>query len=138
MKTRSLFPCLGLAFLRSGALPAFIAVIGLIPVSLLRAQTFTTLYTFTRTVRGVNDGGINPRAGLIVSGSNLYGTSRSGGGFGNGTIFALNTNGSGPDGSGFAVVHSFCTFSCNVSEVGHPFAGLILSGNSFYGTGAGA
>ena len=41
-------------------------------------------------------------SGLILSGNTLYGTARSGGSSGNGTVFALNT-----DGTGFTNLHSF-------------------------------
>ena len=41
-------------------------------------------------------------AGLILSGNTLYGTTTGGGSSGNGTVFAINT-----DGTGFTTLHSF-------------------------------
>ena len=61
------------------------------------AQTFTTLHSFT----GGSDGA-NPNAGLILSSNTLYGTTCIGGTSGNGTVFALNT-----DGTGFTTLHNF-------------------------------
>jgi uncharacterized repeat protein (TIGR03803 family) len=84
---------------------------------------FTNLHWFTNG----GDGG-DPEAGLISSGSVLYGTTYGGGSFGNGTVFAVNTNG-----TGFTTLHSF-DYS---SEGGYPLAGLILSGNALYGTAQG-
>jgi uncharacterized repeat protein (TIGR03803 family) len=83
---------------------------------------FTTLHTFT----GVNDGGF-PEAGLILSGNTLYGTANGGGSSGNGTVFAVNT-----DGTGFTTLHTFT----GVNDGANPYAGLILSGNTLYGTAA--
>ena len=40
--------------------------------------------------------------GLILSGNTLYGTAYYGGSAGNGTVFALNTNG-----TGFTTLHTF-------------------------------
>ena len=58
---------------------------------------FTTLHSFT----GGSDGA-DPNAGLILSGNTLYGTASHGGSSGNGTVFAVNT-----DGTGFTNLHSF-------------------------------
>ena len=52
---------------------------------------FAVLYSFTGTnnARGSNSDGANPQHGLVLSGNLLYGTARSGGSNGNGTVFAL-------------------------------------------------
>src|SRR5258706_563594 len=72
---------------------------------------FTTLHSFTAiipytndvgAVFGTNSDGIYPTAGLILLGNTLYGTAQGGGSSGNGTVFAINT-----DGSGFTTLHSF-------------------------------
>jgi uncharacterized repeat protein (TIGR03803 family) len=92
---------------------------------------FTTLHSFTATSgsegadgAGTNNDGIWPFGGLILSGNTLYGTADSGGGSGDGTVFAVNT-----DGSGFTTLHSF------VGSDGYlPQDPLILSGNTLYGT----
>jgi uncharacterized repeat protein (TIGR03803 family) len=81
--------------------------------------------------------GANPQAGLILSGNTLYGTGSSGGTWGNGTVFQVNT-----DGIGFETLYSFTArtgssppfgFGTN-SDGANPDAGLILSGNTLYGT----
>jgi uncharacterized repeat protein (TIGR03803 family) len=64
---------------------------------------------------------------LILSGNTLYGTTRYGGGSGNGTVFAVNNNG-----NGFTNLHSFtAVFSPNDtnSDGANPETGLIISGN---------
>ncbi len=100
-------------------LPALIAGLNLIPAGRVTAQTFTTLHSFT----SVSDGG-GPRAGLLLSGNTLYGTASGGGSSGYGTVFAIDTNG-----TGFTNLHSF-----NYSDGASPTAGLILSGATLYGT----
>jgi uncharacterized repeat protein (TIGR03803 family) len=100
---------------------------------------FTNLYDFTATDpdTGTNGDGANPQAGLILSGNTLYGTANSGGSSGNGTVFAVNTNG-----TGFTNLYSFMATSGSEgffgngtnSDGAHPVAGLILSGNTLYGT----
>ena len=89
-------------------------------------SVFTPLYSFT----GGNDGG-NPEAGLILSGNTLYGTTWDGGSSGNGTVFAVNT-----DGTGFTNLYSFTGYGDGngYSDGANPEAGLILSGNTLYGT----
>jgi len=80
---------------------------------------FTNLHSFTST------GGGYPFGGVILSGNTLYGTTWEGGTSGYGTVFAVNTNG-----ACFTNLHSF-TYR---SDGGYPYAGLILSGNTLYGT----
>jgi uncharacterized repeat protein (TIGR03803 family) len=89
---------------------------------------FTTLYSFA----GSSDGA-NPQDGLALSGNVLYGTAFNGGSSGNGTVFKVNI-----DGTGFATLHSFTTspFSTN-SDGANPYGGLVLSGNTLYGTANG-
>jgi uncharacterized repeat protein (TIGR03803 family) len=90
---------------------------------------FTNLHNFT----GGNDGA-HPVAGLIISGNILYGTAEYGGGSGNGTVFALNTNG-----MGFTNLYSFSMVSTSFpfyanGDGANPEANLIISGNTLYGT----
>jgi len=90
------------------------------------AQTFTNLHTFT----GVSDGD-GPLGGLVLSGNTLYGTAAYGGGASVGTVFRVNT-----DGTGFTNLHSFTAAPGPLytnSDGFRPFAGLILSGNTLYG-----
>jgi len=54
---------------------ALAVCLGVIPVQLVRAQTFTILHTFT----GGTDGGVNPSVGSRDAAGNLYGVAREGG-----------------------------------------------------------
>ena len=94
-----------------------------IEFSSLSSQNFTNLHNFT----GVNDGA-NPIGDLVLSGSKLYGTAYQGGTSGKGTIFAVNT-----DGTGFTNLHNFAITITNFDGA-NPYAGLTLSGNNLYGT----
>ena len=64
---------------------------------------------------------------------NHYGTAYHGGSFGEGTIFAVNT-----DGTGFTTLYNFtATLDSQPyinSDGADPVGGLILSGNTLYGT----
>jgi uncharacterized repeat protein (TIGR03803 family) len=101
---------------------------------------FRNLYSFTTTdpTTGTNSDGSFPSAGLILSGSILYGTTVGGGAYGNGTIFAINTNG-----SDFTNLYSFTAGALDEngnltnSDGANPQAGLILAGNTLYGTASG-
>src|SRR5438093_1208527 len=120
-------------------LPVLMAGLGLTLAGRLAAQTFTTLYSFsaripyTNDVGGVfytNSDGAGPGAGLLLSGNTLYGTASGGGSSGNGTVFAVNT-----DGTGFRTLHSFTAASCclysNFDGVfPETWSGLILEGNT--------
>src|SRR6266404_3901104 len=104
-------------------LPALTVALGLILTGQVTAQTFTNLYGFT----GGSDGGA-PYAGLILSSNTLYGTASGGGSSSNGTVFAVNT-----DGSGFTNLYGFT----GGNDGSAPYAGLILSSNTLYGTASG-
>jgi uncharacterized repeat protein (TIGR03803 family) len=94
---------------------------------------FTNLHTFSAGAGYfsiTNSDGANPNGGLILSGNTLYGTAGYGGTNGNGTVFAVNT-----DGTGFTNLY---TFTANGNSDGvNPNGGLILSGNTLYGTAYG-
>jgi len=76
----------------------------------------------------VNAEGAYPYGSLIISGNTLYGTAQEGGYTGSGTVFALNT-----DGTGFTRFYSL-----GKSGDGYwPMAGLVLVGNTLYGTTSG-
>jgi len=95
---------------------------------------FTILHSFTETNAGVYQYGINrdgttPTDPMVISGNTLYGTAYEGGSGGYGTVFSVNT-----DGTGFTTLHSF-GFAVGVSDDGVlPYAGLILSDGTLYGT----
>lgn len=86
-------------------------------------SAFTNLYSFTAS-NGANTDGANPidYSGLVLSGNTLYGTTSSRGSGGQGTVFELNT-----DGSGFSVLHSF-----QYTDGSNPEP-LVLSGGTLYG-----
>jgi uncharacterized repeat protein (TIGR03803 family) len=102
---------------------------------------FTNLHTFTATPfpapyppDPTNSDGANPYPGLILSGNTLYGTANAGGVSGNGTVFALNTNG-----TGFTNLHNFTPVSgaLDTNSDGSGPTGLILLGQTLYGTAGG-
>jgi uncharacterized repeat protein (TIGR03803 family) len=98
---------------------------------------FTNLYYFTATSGlnqpHTNSDGANPYAGLTLAGGTLYGTTKQGGVSGNGTVFRINTNG-----SGFATLYNFtATSSLNPytnRDGANPCAGLMLTDGVLYGT----
>ena len=107
---------------------------------------FTELHSFSATVPsvfGANSDGNRPRGDLTTDGSTLYGTARYGGANRNGTIFKINT-----DGSEFTVIKTFPSTFIGTNNVGgnilintgtnsegaQPIGGLVLDGNTLYGT----
>ena len=129
----NLHKTVGQITIASFALPALIAVLNLLPAGRVTAQTFSILHSFTATpYPSGNSDGATPYAGLILSGNTLYGTASSGGSSRNGAVFAVNT-----DGTGFTTLHSFTATDPNTgtnSDGANLQAGLILSGNTLYGT----
>jgi uncharacterized repeat protein (TIGR03803 family) len=100
---------------------------------------FTTLHTFTALLNTnstgayTNSDGVGPQAGLVLSGTTLFGTTSAGGSSGSGTVFAINTSG-----TGFTTLHSFAALTntcggCTLCPV-WPSIGLTLSGGMLYGT----
>src|SRR5438445_302125 len=79
------------------------------------------------------DYGVNPHAGLILSGNTLYGTASGGGSSFNGTVFKVNT-----DGTGFTNLHTFTATSGRVHngtrDSASPTTRFIISDNTLYGT----
>jgi uncharacterized repeat protein (TIGR03803 family) len=91
---------------------------------------YRTLYSFS-AVSGpliTNTDGTFPRSTLILSGNTLYGTAQYGGSAAGGTVFAVNT-----DGTGFTNLHNFTGYTGG-SDGYQPCDGLILSGSTLYGT----
>ncbi len=68
--------------------------------------------------------GSHPWSGLVLSGATLYGTASGGGANGQGTIFKINT-----DGSGFKVLKSF-----SGAEGAQPASRLVLAAGTLFGT----
>ncbi len=95
--------------------------------------SFTVLHTFTVTSGApyyTNSDGVNPNGGLVASGDTLYGTTFQGGTGNSGTVFAM-----GAGGAGFKTLHNFSPpVNGTNSDGARPLAGLIVSGNTLYGT----
>jgi uncharacterized repeat protein (TIGR03803 family) len=119
-------------------LPVLMVVFGLLLAGQVRAQTLKTLYNFSISptwnqfgLGPPNNDGINP-GGLLLAGTTLYGRALYGGIWDNGTVYKLNT-----DGTGFAVLHTFTNLSdvsWGTNSDGAEPQALIFSGDSFYGT----
>jgi uncharacterized repeat protein (TIGR03803 family) len=86
---------------------------------------FTNLHTFKASspMHQSNSDGIGPQSLILVS-NILYGTAVQGGTAGDGTVFRINT-----DGTGFTTLHGFA-----FNEGVGPSGALVLSGNTLYGT----
>jgi len=85
----------------------------------------TVLHFFT----GIGDDGTGLASGLTLVGSTLWGTTTAGGQYGDGTIFSINT-----DGSGYQVWYSFGASGTDGLD---PAAGLTLDGSTLFGTTSG-
>ena len=88
----------------------------------LDGTNFENLYSF---VGGANSG-TSPVDSLTISGSTMYGTTKYGGDANYGTIFKMNT-----DGTGFSLIHEFA----NAAGSGrYPTGSLTLVGSTLVGT----
>src|SRR5271165_283141 len=103
-----------------------IATILALGVASVRAQNPAPVHEFTLPATGTaNADGYYPSCNLVESGGVLYGTTESGGQYGYGVIFSVQTNG-----SGFTLVHVFT----GGSDGGGPQKDQLLDGNVLYGT----
>lgn len=92
-----------------------------------QAQTFATLRSFSK-----NDDGASPNAGFILNGQTLYGATQYGTN-GSGTLFAIQT-----DGSGFELLHTFAPHTGFINNFYNadgvfPNGNMILASNVLYG-----
>jgi len=85
--------------------------------------------TVVASFNGGSNGGTPGPGDLILSGSTLYGTTEGGGVYGYGEVYSVPTSGGTP-----TVLASFNGGSTS----GYPYAGLLRSGSTLYGTVAGA
>jgi len=120
-------------------LDGFVAAFGLMLAGRGTGQTFLALHSFKAGTGScpilTNSDGVGPGS-LILSGNTLYGAAWGGGSAGSGTVFKLNT-----DGTGFETLYSFTASSLNPSSACYAFVNsdgvapgsLILSGNTLYG-----
>ena len=98
----------------------------LISTFLLPAQIFHVIYHFT--------GSSSPYAQgqLLLTSNTLYGTTMGGGTSDRGTVFKINTNG-----SGYTVIKNFTALDTNTStntDGAEPMAGLVMWSNQLFGT----
>jgi uncharacterized repeat protein (TIGR03803 family) len=113
----------------SFAVPVLVAALGSVLTGHAAALPLSTLHSFSNG----NDGSVP--SGLILSGNSLYGSAAEGGSGGNGTVFKVNT-----DGSGFSLLHNFTI--CNTNSAGiltnydgaYPSGSLVVSNSTLYGT----
>ncbi len=91
--------------------------------TIFKIQTDGSDYTLLREFAGWPLDGSYPNRSLVLSDSTLYGMTFAGGASGTGTIFKMQT-----DGSGFSLLHEFAD-----GEGAYPKGDLILSGSSLYG-----
>lgn len=85
---------------------------------------FGVLHSFT----GGSSDGAHTKGGVTVSGSSLYGMTRAGGVYGDGTVFSMNVNG-----SGFGILHSFAGYDSYPNDGSDPLGSLALAGSALYG-----
>ncbi len=92
--------------------------------TIYRINTDGTGFTLLHEFYYSSTDGAYPNGELLLDGSTLYGVTNEAGLFGYGTVFKINT-----DGSGFQLLHSFDYDN----EGGYPWGGLVISGNVLYG-----
>lgn len=83
---------------------------------------YTILYHFDNQ----GGGGYSPYSGLLRDGPTFYGTTYGGGSSGRGAVFSIGT-----DGSGYTHLHDF---TGGADDGQYPYASVILSGSTLYGT----
>src|ERR1039458_3863906 len=94
--------------------------------AMARCLPFTRMARVLRLCIPICNDGSNPYGGLVLSGNILYGTASEGGSSGNGTVFAVHT-----DGTGFTTLHAFTAFFDDTNNVNNdgafpfPYDGLI-------------
>ena len=82
------------------------------------------LSEYPPTQLNTNSGGAFPETDLVFSSNALFGATEQGGTGGNGTLFKINT-----DGSGFTVLHNFTN-----ADGGFPSIHMVVIGTNLYGT----
>ncbi len=93
--------------------------------TIFKINTNGTGYAMLYSFAGGASDGASPWGSLILKGSTLYGMTCYGGPSDLGTIFKMNTNG-----TGYALLHSFAGYP---SDGNQPYGSLILKGSTLYG-----
>lgn len=93
--------------------------------TIFKINTNGTGYTILKHFTGGSDGSF-PQGGLILAGGVLYGVTTFGGTADAGTVFRINTNG-----TGYQILKNFASGAGNGAA---PAARLLLSGSTLYGT----
>ena len=92
-------------------------------------SNFTVLHSFGQLSNTTYVDGVSPYGQLLLVGNTLYGTTSYGGAQNDGTIFKVNTNG-----SGFTVLYNFTLgYMADYGALG-PDSGLVTDGKYLYGT----
>ncbi len=91
---------------------------------LFKVSTSGAGYAVLHHFTGTASDGSRPVSTPTIIGTKLYGSTGEGGASNLGTLFSINT-----DGSGYAVLHHFAP-----AEGGYPYASPILCGDALYGT----
>ncbi len=97
--------------------------------TIFKINTNGTGFELLHSFAGGTSDGYWPFGALIAKGSTLYGMTESGGTSDGGTIFKINTNG-----TGFDLLHSFAGGS---SDGEWPYGSLILKGSKLFGLTSG-
>src|SRR5271170_4744353 len=87
-------------------------------------QFGSRLGTDPATMLNTNSAGAFPETVLVLSNNTLYGATEQGGSGGNGTLFKMDTSG-----SGFTVLHEFTN-----QDGGYPSVHMVVSGSNLFGT----
>ncbi len=82
-------------------------------------------YSLLHEFAGGNEDGASPFGALTLDGTILYGMTHSGGDSNNGTVFKINT-----DGTGFVIMHEFAN---GADDGANPYGFLTLDGTTLYG-----
>ena len=91
-------------------------------------SSFTNLHNFSMRNNFTNYDGAGPYGALFPSGTTLYGTTLAGGSYSNGTVFVVNT-----DGTGFRTLYNFTGLINNTNADGEAPVSGILSSNTVFG-----
>ncbi|MBX3221500.1 MAG: hypothetical protein KF795_13340 [Labilithrix sp.] len=93
--------------------------------TVFKVNTDGTGYALLRSFAGGAADGSSPQGSLAVSGSTLYGMTYLGGASNLGTVFKVNT-----DGTGYVLLRSFAG---GTADGGYPYGSLAVSGSTLYG-----